>query len=196
MLSQHSIGVRPWQIVSVDLVGPLPQSSAGYSYIFSVYDLFSKFVLFFPLRKATAGGIVKWLEDHVILVFGASTKLIADNGPQFRSKLFQDLAERYGILIRYTANYHPQANPVERTHRVLKSMLSSYVEDKHKTWDQFLTNAGYAMRSSTYEVTQYTPNFVMFGRELRVDASADRQLDGLDNFDAWGQGGCLAEHFW
>lgn len=195
MLSQQPTCVRPWQIVSVDLVGPLPRSSSGYSYILSVYDLFSKFVLFFPLRKATANGVVRWLEDHVILVFGAPSKLIADNGPQFRSKLFKDLAERYGILIRYTANYHPQANPVERTHRVLKSMLSSYVEDKHKTWDQFLAKAGYAMRSSTHEVTQYTPNFVMFGRELRVVASADRQVDGLDSFDAVARADVLQQIF-
>lgn len=173
---------RPWQVVSVDLVGPLPRSSSGYSFIFSVCDVFSKYVLFFPLRKATAPGIVKWLEDYVILVHGAPEKLIADNGSQFRSKQFRDLMKMYGVRLQYTANYHPQANPVERTHRVLKTMLSCYLSDNHTKWDTYLAKVGCAIRSARHDVTGLTPNFVVYGREIRFSLPlADHRLGDSEN---------------
>lgn len=168
MLSSQPATSRPWQVISVDLVGPLPRSKSGYHYVFSVCDVFSKFVLFYPLRSATASGIVKWLEDHVILVYGAPEKIIADNGTQFRSKLFKDLVEKYQIAIKYTANYHPQANPVERVHRVLKTTLSAYVTNDQREWDTLLAKVGSAIRSSRHEVTDLTPNFIVYGREIRL----------------------------
>lgn len=168
MRSLQPTASKPWEIISIDIVGPLPRSSSGYSYVFTVSDVFSKFCLFFPLRAATSNSILKWLEDHVLLVFGIPKKIILDNGPQFRSKVFQDVIKGYGIEIRYTANYHPQANPVERVHRVLKTILSSYVEKDHRHWDTFLAKAGCAIRSAIHQVTNLTPNFVMFGREVRL----------------------------
>lgn len=168
MLSSQPTISRPWELVSIDIIGPLPRSTSGFKYIFSVMDCFSKFLLLFPLRNATASSIVKWLEDHVILIFGGPKKVICDNGAQFRSSLFVNLMKKYHIKISYTANYHPQANPVERTHRVIKTMLSSYVGENHKKWDIFLAKIAYAIRSAQHDVTKVTPNFINFGRELRL----------------------------
>lgn len=176
LLSNQPKTSRPWQIISIDLVGPLPRSSSGYSYILSVLDIFSKFTLFFPLRAATAPGIVRWLEDHVFLIYGAPDKIICDNGTQFRGKVFKDLMDAYDVEIKYTANYHPQANPVERVHRVLKTMLSSYVSEDHRQWDKQLAKIGAAVRSARHEVTGMTPNFIMFGREVPYHKD-QRQLD-------------------
>lgn len=39
---------------------------------------------------------------------------------------------------RFTTLYHPQPNPTERVNRVLKSMLSSFVEDNHRNGDEYL----------------------------------------------------------
>lgn len=117
------------------------------------------------LRSSTAGKVIQWLENHVFLIYGVPDRLIADNGPQFRSKILRDMLGRYGVKLCFTANYHPQANPVERVHRVLKTIISGYVEDNHKNGDKFLAKAGCAIRSSTHEVTGTTPNFIMFGRE-------------------------------
>ncbi|KAK9703613.1 hypothetical protein QE152_g29238 [Popillia japonica] len=45
---------KPWEVLSIDLVGPLPKSKKGYCYILVVCDLFSKFSMCYPLRKANA----------------------------------------------------------------------------------------------------------------------------------------------
>lgn len=182
MLSIQPTSSRPFQIVSVDLVGPLPRSASGNAYILSVVDVFSKFAMFFPLRSATTQHIVRWLENYVILVFGAET-VIADNGSQFRSKVFLQTMSQYGIKVRYLANYHPQANPVERVHRVLKTILTSYVSEDHRQWDKLVAKAGFAIRSARHEVTSLPPNFVVFGRNVRLPRDSGPNSDGSTPFD-------------
>lgn len=168
MLSQSPTTTRPFEILSVDVVGPLPRSTAGYSYIFSVQDVFSKFLLLFPLRQATAKHISWNFEDNVILVYGAPQKVIMDNGGPFTSKLFHEVLRNYDIEPWHIANYHPQGNPVERAHRVLKTALTSYVSDNHRVRDQYLQKIACAIRSSCHETTKLTPNFVIFGREIQL----------------------------
>lgn len=176
MLSQTPTVSRPWQLVSADIVGPLPRSTSGNSYIFSVSDCFSKYVLLFPLRTATATKIVKILEDQIILVYGAPNKIITDNGAQFRSNLFRDTLRKYDIKTSYTANYHPQCNPVERIHRVVKTMLTAYVSDNQRKWDKYLAEIGFALRSSKHDSTGETPNFINFGREIFISGECQPEV--------------------
>lgn len=43
-------------------------------------DVFSKFVLTFPLRMATADTLVKQIEESELQVFGVPRLIICDNG--------------------------------------------------------------------------------------------------------------------
>lgn len=85
--------------------------------------------------------------------------------------------KNYNINISYTANYHPQANPVERVHRVVKTMLSSYVSENQKQWDRYLGKVAFAIRSAQHEVTGVTPNLINFGREVILNHD-DEPIDG------------------
>ncbi|CAD7000872.1 unnamed protein product [Ceratitis capitata] len=49
--------VELWEMICVDLVGPLVKSTQGYQYILTVVDYFSKFPLLSPLRTATAKSV-------------------------------------------------------------------------------------------------------------------------------------------
>lgn len=173
LLSKVVTATRPWQIISADLIGPLPRSSKGYAYILVVCDNFSKFVLTFPLRTATALSVTHVLENNVFLLFGAPNQLIVDNGVQFRSRLMRTLAEQYNVKLAFTANYHAQANATERVNRVIKCMLTSYVKDNHRLWDRFIYKVGFAIRSSKHESTGVTPNLVNFGREVSIDGEEE-----------------------
>lgn len=175
-LSPQVTASRPWEIVSTDLVGPLPRTTTGYSFIYTVMDCFSKFILAFPLRSATAANVARILEDQVILVYGAPRKIIVDNGVQFRSVLFKDLMNKYRVEIQFTALYHPQANPVERAHRVIKTMLTAYVSDDQRHWDQYLQKIVSAIRSSKHESTGFTPNLINFGREILLNGLEDNDF--------------------
>lgn len=162
---------RPWELVSVDIVGPLPKSTNGFRYILSIQDYFSKFCIFQPMRTATSKTICKILEDHVLLLFGVPKTLLTDNGKQFVSHEFKNFAKSYGVKVIHTANYHPQANACERQHRTLKTMLRSYVADNHRKWDQFLQKVACAIRTSVSESTKVTPFLMNFGREIIIDGN-------------------------
>lgn len=166
MLSSQTAISRPFELMCADLVGPLPRTTSGNQYILVVADCFSKFALLFPIKTAVASTIVRLIETQVFLVFGCPNAIIVDNGVQFRSKEFVGSMDQFGVKIKYTALYHPQANPCERINRVLKTMLRSYVSDNHRSWDRYLAQIGYAIRSTQHEVTKLTPNFVVFGREI------------------------------
>nr|CAI5840394.1 unnamed protein product [Callosobruchus analis] len=171
MLSHGPTATHPFEVVSIDLVGPLPRSTSGFQYIVTMVDVFSKFVLFFPLRSATSAKVAQIFEDQVILLFGAPCKVIMDNGSQFKGKPFQDLLKSYEIQLGYIANYHAQANPVERTHRVVKTILSAYVQGNHRSWEKYLQKVACAIRSARHETTQLDPNFIVFGRRLKFSGA-------------------------
>lgn len=125
----------------------------------------SKYVLLFPVRQATAAAVTRLVEDEVFLVYSCPQYLICDNGTQFRSKEFHQLCEDYKVKIRHTPAYHPQANPVERVNRVVKTMLTAYVNDNQRKWAELLPKVACAIRTAVHETTMVTPFFTNFGRE-------------------------------
>jgi hypothetical protein len=79
---------KHWEFLAPDLVGPLPTSHSGHKHILVVRDHFSKWVEFFPLKKAIC------MVREVFTRFGPTEKLLADNGSQFVSKVLKAVCER------------------------------------------------------------------------------------------------------
>ncbi|KMQ93144.1 gypsy retrotransposon integrase-like protein 1-like protein [Lasius niger] len=91
-----------------------------------------------PLRQATARNTAKAITEKVILRHGRPDVVLSDNGTQFTSTAFTQRLAEFGIKHRITPVYTPQCNPVERTNCTVKTMISQYVEDDHKNWDEHL----------------------------------------------------------
>lgn len=159
---------RPWEIVSTDLIGPLPLSRSGNRYILVVTDLFTKYALLFPLRKATSQAVVKHIENDVFMIYGVPERLICDNGKQYVSSKFKKMVSSYGSTIVFNARYSPSANPTERVNRVIKTIIRSFIAKDQRTWDETLPKVGFALRTAVHEVTGYSPAYLNFGREIYV----------------------------
>jgi hypothetical protein len=66
---------------------------------------------------------------------------------------------------------HPICNgQVERYNKTLVSMIKAYIRDEQTEWDQNLGCLSGAYRSTVHETTGFTPNFLMFGREVKLPA--------------------------
>ncbi|CAH2207843.1 jg25813 [Pararge aegeria aegeria] len=155
----------PWQVISLDLMGPFPKSKNCNTMLLVITCLFSKFTLLFPLRTGKADKICEILENQFLL-FGRASAIICDNGKQFESNLFKDLANKYDTQIWYTPHYHPQSNPTERVNRVIGTMIAAYISSKkHNEWDKHLQEFAHAIRTAVHETTEYTPSFLFLGRE-------------------------------
>ncbi|GFW85298.1 hypothetical protein TNCV_3250351 [Trichonephila clavipes] len=63
------------------------------------------------------------------------------------------------VCIRHvkTAVYRPQANRTERVNHDLVQMITNYVKEQHDTWDQFLREFAYAIRTAVNEATGKPP---------------------------------------
>ncbi|EFN63805.1 Retrovirus-related Pol polyprotein from transposon 412, partial [Camponotus floridanus] len=61
--------------------------------------------------------------------------------------------------------YHPQANPVERVNRILKTMITAFLENDHREWDVHLAEFRFTYNTAYHTSLQVTPAFFNFGRE-------------------------------
>ncbi|XP_039309078.1 protein NYNRIN-like [Solenopsis invicta] len=107
-------------------MGPLPTSRSGHAYLLVMQDLFTKWIECCPLRKATGRRIREAIEEMVIFRWGTPRVLLTDNGTEFLNRDLRAMSEQYGIYQTTVPPYHPQANPVERVNRVLKTMITAY----------------------------------------------------------------------
>ncbi|GFV49106.1 uncharacterized protein TNCV_236401 [Trichonephila clavipes] len=65
-----------------------------------------------------------------------------------------------------TVVYRHQANRTEHVNRDLVQMVANCVNDQHDTWDQFLREFAYAIRTAVIEKTGKTPAELFLGRKL------------------------------
>lgn len=176
LMGRHRDVSEPFQVISMDLMGPFPRSKQGNTMLLVVSCWFSKFCLLFPLRNGKAGNICKIIEEDVFLLYGTPNVIICDNGKQFVSGQFKELSNNYGVDLWYTPYYHPQANPTERVNRVIGTAIASYVQDNHKEWDKYLAHVAHALRTAVHEVTGKTPSYLFFGRETSVHGRKAEQF--------------------
>lgn len=157
-----------FEVIAFDLFGPLPLTANNEAWIFIVEDVATRWVKLFPLKRATAEECTKILLTEIILRYGTPRRIISDNGTQFVSSVLQQLTYCLGITHGFTPVYHPEANPVERRNRDLKTQLAILVEDDHTTWAEKLPSIRFAMNTAMCSSTGYTPAYLTFGRNLRT----------------------------
>lgn len=162
---------EPWDSIAIDYVGPFPMSKRRNRFLFVVTDIFSKFCVLKPMRQSDAKTMVRFLEDEIFLVYGVPTKIISDNGPQFISKLYKDLLEKYKISPKYNAAYHPQHNPAERINRVVLGSVRAYVGDNHSTWDEAIPKIACAIRTAEHNSAGFSPYKINFGKNMELDGN-------------------------
>lgn len=162
----------PFQLISMDLLGPLPRSKKGNQHLLVITDWFTKYVIVKPLTKATAIQITRFLEQQVFLVYGIPQVILCDNGVQFTSHLFKELLSKYDVQkTYYNCKFHPQFNPTERVNRVLVTAISSYITNDHTRWDENIYKIALAINTAKHEVTNFSPSFLVFGRYIPTDGS-------------------------
>lgn len=156
----------PMEVLHVDLTGP-HVSSQGYRYIMTACDSFTRFVIAVPLRNKTALSVARALVHGVVLKFGVPFSILTDLGGEFQNELWKEMCRLLDITRLRTTAYSPSTNgKIERWHRSLHSMMAKVVDVKQKKWVDFLPFVTAAYNSTVHGSTSFSPNFLLFGREL------------------------------
>ena len=159
----------PTQVMAVDLLGPLPESKNGNSYVLVVGDYYSKWMEALPVPNQEAPTVAEKLVDEVFLRFSPPEQLHSDQGRQFESALIAKICKLLQIWKTRTTPYHPQCDGlVERFNRTLLSMLATCAEGHPFDWEQQLRKVCMAYNISVQSSTGFTPFYLMFGRQARL----------------------------
>lgn len=155
--------------LSVDLIGPLPLTEAGYHYAIVMVDYFTKYVVVAPLTSKEGGEVAEAIFKNWYAIYGIPYELQTDQGNEFTNDLLKRLNYRIEVGHRVTTPYYPQANgQVERFNQTLKNCIAIYAEDKPGTWSEFLGSVSWAYNSSLHPITGFSPYYLMFGRIPRL----------------------------
>ena len=90
---------RPWQKVAVDLVGPMPETTKGNSWILVLVDHFTRWQDALAIPDATAPVVAAILDERVFCYLGLPEQIHTDQGAQFESQLMTELCQLWGEAI-------------------------------------------------------------------------------------------------
>jgi RNase H-like domain found in reverse transcriptase/Integrase zinc binding domain/Integrase core domain len=166
---QPIIAGAPFERLSIDLTGPHVRSSRGSVYILTCADPFTKWVEAFPIPNKEAITVAKVLVEQVFCRFGVPVALLSDRGKEVDGRIMNEVCKLMDIDKMRTTSYKASTNAaIERFHRTLNGMLGRIISENQKDWDVWLPYVMAAYRSSQNEVTSYSPNYLMLGREVRA----------------------------
>ena len=159
----------PMQLVAVDILGPLPESRTGNSYVLVAADYFTRWVEAYPIPNQQAITVARKLTDELFCRFSLPEQLHSDQGRQFESEILTLLCKFLHIDKTRTTPYQSQSDGlVERFNRTLIQMLSTCIEDHPFEWEDHIHKVCMAYNSSKQATTGYSPFNLMFGREAHL----------------------------
>jgi len=163
----------PFELVSMDFVGPMNPKSGDFEYILVLVDHFSRWAITVPCISTTAEVVARILVNEVYCRYGTPKRLLSDRGTQFHSTLLRELHKYLNVKQLFTAAHHPQTNGmVERFNGTLKNMLFSVANEFGTRWDDALQSVTFAYNTSPHEATGITPYYCLYGREAIVPGDA------------------------
>ena len=134
---------QPWEMASVDLIGPLNQ---------------------IKLRKHMAPSRTRPLHQ-------VDEAPAAQEGHKPSCKEVTHLCTELHIQQRLTPTYTPQCNPMECENRVMMTMIAQNIEKTQKTWYVRLMELQFAYNTATNSSTGHSPAYLNLGRELKPPGS-------------------------
>lgn len=176
-LHPNEVPTRPWDIVSVDMIGPLPES-LGYDAILNVVCMFSKQIISIPTNiELSALGWAKLYRDHVFCHHGLARKIVSDRGPQFLSKFIKDLYQLLGIQGNPSTAYHPQTDgQTERVNQEIEQYLRMFVNYHQNDWANWLPMAAFSYNNKIHTSTGFSPLFVNKGFHVNTGLNVQKEV--------------------
>ena len=182
----------PLERIHIDVTGPHPRSRRGSVFILTCVDPFTKWAEAFPAPNKEAVTLARIIVEQVICRFGTPLAIVTDRAKELDGVLMREICRLLDVDKLRTTAYKASTNAVaERFHRTLNSMIGRMIDEFQRDWDSLLPYVMAAYRSSRHEATQYTPNFLMMGREVRapvdiVYGSPDASQPG--SYDSYADG--------
>jgi hypothetical protein len=147
---------KPRNAYGIDFYG-IGGSENGYVGVLTVVDLFTRFVLYIPVKDESAVTASTALLHNVIYGRGPFKYLVSDGAKAFTGTILHNLTQSWNIDHIKTF-YWPQGNAItERNHVVLGEFLRLLPEDRRNCWEEDIPALAYAVNMSVNSATGFSP---------------------------------------
>ena len=172
---------NPFDRVAIDFVGPLPTTAKGNRYILVLVDYATRWPEAFATKDMLATTVAEILVKEILCRHGAPVELLSDQGRDFLANVVKEVCVFTKTKKIQTAAYHPQTNGLcERFNGTLTQILSAYVHDNQRDWDNLLPIALFGYRIAIQESTKRSPAELLYGRQIRLPLNWDLFLPKLE----------------
>jgi transposase InsO family protein len=161
-----SRGHKAFERIVMDVKGPVAKTKRGNRFLLTFVDLASRWVEAFAIRDHSAATISRVLVEEVFTRHGAPSLIISDQGTDFMSHLFQEVMSIIGTSHQYNPAYtYWTQGAIERVHGSLSEIITHFIINKDREWDQILPYALAAYRTAVHRSTGYAPFELLYGRK-------------------------------
>jgi hypothetical protein len=104
------IPMRPWELVGIDFMGPLPMSQ-DCDYLMVVIDRLTSSVHLIPTNTMVTATQVTWLYlQEVVRLHGVPASIVSDRDSKFTSVFWRELQRLLGTKLLISTAFHPQTD--------------------------------------------------------------------------------------
>ena len=165
------VGTYPFDCLVCDVLdmsSHIGATARGNTKLVIFADSLSRWVEAIPVKgEPTSEEVLDLFTHHIFSRYGLPRTVRCDGGSNLGSMLIKAVYESSQIeLAEATAHHHESAGLVERFNDTLCGMVRASTEDA-TSWDELLPFCLFAYRSTPHRVTNESPAYLLYGRELR-----------------------------
>ena len=160
------MGARAFAKWGIDFVGPIdpPAMHTHAQYIITAIDYVTKWVEIKATQKNDSYTTAKFLFEYIFTRYGLPIEIVSDRGKHFLNEVIENLLDKFMVLHKKSAPYHPQANgQAESTNKILKTVLTKIVSESKTDWELKLHSVVWAYRVAYKTAIGTTPFNMVYG---------------------------------
>ncbi|XP_028311335.1 uncharacterized protein LOC114468561 isoform X2 [Gouania willdenowi] len=166
---------EPWQWLSLDVRGPLPQTLNGHKFLLSVSDLHSKWVEAVPMATCLPLDVAKNVAD-IVSHLGYPLGILSRLPQEIVHKINRELKELLKVSVALMVHHHQTGTADTTTPPMIDRMVSDLLTQHSTDWDVHLPAQVFSLCFTEHPQTKQRP-FVLLCCTGREAVRSPRPLD-------------------
>ena len=128
--------------------------------------MLTAFTMAVPIPNKNSETIYNAYRDNIYCTFGGSSRILTDNGSEFKNKEMQQVCETLGVKHIFSPVYMPESNGrLEGWHRFFKACIAKHIHGEGVEWDELVPLAVSTYNFLPFQSSKESPFVLMFGRD-------------------------------
>lgn len=176
---------KPFDVVIIDTIGPLPKSENGNVYAVTIICDMTKYLVTCAVPDKTAKSIAKAIFENFILIYSPMKEIRTDHGTEYINETISELCKLSRVEHKYSTSYrHETVGSIERNHAFFNQYIRSYIETISE-WETYLKYFTFLYNTSTHASfnDKFTPFELVFSRKANMPFDLSNKIDPWYNIE-------------